>query len=86
MRCVVHSSACVRLELYSRLPCNILRSGLLGWPAVQGLTSWLQQHSVVQLVLKSNLHQAQYADQVRLPELIMYLLCLTIWLLSQTLL
>lgn len=26
--------------------------------------AWLQQHGIVQLVLKSNLHQAQYADQV----------------------
>ncbi|KAL4854761.1 Ubiquitin carboxyl-terminal hydrolase 24 [Chlorella vulgaris] len=33
--------------------------------AIEGLTSWLQQHSVVQLVLKSNLHQAQYADQAQ---------------------
>ena len=33
--------------------------------AAQGLTTWLAQHGVVQQVLKSNLHQAQYADQAQ---------------------
>ena len=32
--------------------------------APQALTGWLGQHNIVQTVLKSNLHQAQYADQV----------------------
>ncbi len=36
---------------------------LLGSRA-QALTSWLREHGVVQMVLKSNMHQAQYADQV----------------------
>ena len=31
---------------------------------LQALTGWLQQNGVVHLVLKSNLHQAQYAEQV----------------------
>lgn len=33
---------------------------------VQALTSWLRAHGVVHMVLKSNMHQAQYADQVGL--------------------
>ena len=31
---------------------------------MQALTAWLQEQGVVQLVLKSNLHQAQYAEAV----------------------
>ncbi|EFN51469.1 hypothetical protein CHLNCDRAFT_140218 [Chlorella variabilis] len=30
----------------------------------EAFMAWLQQHGIVQLVLKSNLHQAQYADQM----------------------
>ncbi|KAL4452636.1 hypothetical protein ABPG75_008298 [Micractinium tetrahymenae] len=33
--------------------------------SIEGLTAWLQQNGVVQQVLKSNLHQAQFAEQAQ---------------------
>ena len=36
-----------------------------GHPRRQALLAWLREHGVVQAVLKSNLHQAQYAEQAR---------------------
>lgn len=33
--------------------------------SLQALTAWLAEHGVVEMVLKSNLHQAQYAEQAQ---------------------
>ena len=69
----------LRISPHCRPPCSHVVPRFvtlfLAAKCVQALTSWLRAHGVVHMVLKSNMHQAQYADQVGLRAIFMSSLC-----------